>query len=126
MKKGLAYELKESVLRVSRHEDGVEGTPNIALALFWDALMVVLDDRKITESEMAYLTDLRGELEIGLEDVYMLHARAFAGALVAMIDSGECSETDRAELQDLHGCLTLLGWAPGSASLSPDEHTEEQ
>ena len=114
MPKGFAYDLKESVARISRHEEGVEGIPNLALALYWDSLMVALDDLVITEAELTYLKDVQKELEIDLEDAFMLHAKVFSGALVQMIKSGTCTQVDRDRLAALQDCLYALGWSPGT------------
>lgn len=116
--KGYTYDLPESVARISRHERGVEGVPNIALAVYWDALLVALDDLEITDQEQAHLAKLREDLELGADDVAMLHARAFSGSLVAMIHTGVCSAEDQRHLASLHACLTRLGWAPGNAPLA--------
>lgn len=124
MPKGFSYDLQESVARVSRLERGVEGQPNIALALYWDALLVALDDLQITDQEMEHLEKLKSELELGLDEIYMLHARAFSGVLVAMIHSGECTAEERERLASLHACLDRLGWAPGGASPGPAEDAD--
>lgn len=118
MPKGYTYDLPESVARISRHERGVEGVPNIALAVYWDALMVALDDLEITDQELAHIAKLREELELSTDEVAMLHARAFSGALVAMIHTGVCSPEDQKSLATLHGCLTRLGWAPGDPPIA--------
>lgn len=123
--KGLTHNLQESVARISRHDRGVEGNPNLALALYWDALLVALDDLVITEAELRHLHTLKTELELDVDDIYMLHARVFSAAVVAMIDSGTCTEEDRAHLASLHECLARLGWAPGTYDLGENEDATE-
>lgn len=125
MPKGLGYGLKESVARISRHEKGIEGIPNLALALYWDALMVALDDLVITEQELAYLKHIQEELELEMDDVYMLHARAFSGALVAMIHNGTCTKKDRDHLASLQECLYALGWSPGTDAEGEEIEVED-
>ena len=113
MLKGMTFDLEESVVRFSRHERGVEGSADLALALYWDALLVALDDLVITEEEQEHLARLKGELELEDERIHMLHARAFSGSLVAMIDAGEVTEDHRTHLTSLRACLAKLGWCPG-------------
>ena len=122
--KGLTYDLEESLIRQSRHERGVEGKTNIALALYWDALLVALDDLVITDEESAHLHKLQKDLELAMDDIYMLHARAFSGSLVAMIHSGSISAGDRQQLAGLKQCLSLLGWAPGTEEMEADAETD--
>lgn len=112
MLKGMTFDLEESVARWSRHDRGVEGSADLALALYWDALIVALDDLVITEEEQDHLARLKADLELEDERIHMLHARAFSGALVAMIDSGDVTEDYRTHLSSLRACLTKLGWCP--------------
>ena len=113
MPRGFSYDLEDSAVRWSRHDRGVEGRVNVALALYWDALLVALDDLIITDEEQQHLERLKTDLELEVDDVYLLHSRMFTSSIVAMIERNTCTEDDRKHLQSLRSCLTRLGWAPG-------------
>jgi DNA polymerase III epsilon subunit-like protein len=113
MPKGFSLGLEESLVRLSRHKRGTDGNVNVALALYWDALLVALDDLIITDPEQEHLARLKDELEIALDQIYMLHNRVFASAIMAVMQQGSCDEQDRQSLASLRSCLTRLGWAPG-------------
>ncbi|NCG19568.1 MAG: hypothetical protein GWP91_11225 [Rhodobacterales bacterium] len=118
--KGLCYGLDESIIRRSRQNGNAPpSNVNMALALYWEALLVALDDMVITEQERRHLLALQRELELTGDAVYMLHARMFAGSLVAMIDRNACTEEDREHLSSLRLCLSTLGWSPGDEPSPP-------
>lgn len=83
----------------------------VAFARYWDALKTVLADLEVTDEELAYVQQERGELSI--DQVRVLHARAFAGVM-SQFASDQClDEKEVRKLRRLHACLSKLGWAPG-------------
>jgi len=113
LRRDFSYGLTESVVRASRHKQGVTSSGNVALALYWDALLVALDDLVITDEESEHLGSLQAELGLTVDDIYLLHSRVFAGSLVGVVHRGQCTAAEREHLASLQQCLHRLGWAPG-------------
>ncbi len=114
------YEVEESINRVSRTERNMGRLADAGLSMYYDALLVALDDMEITFEETAYLQGLQEELEIEIEDIYSLHARVFSSALVVAYEDGKIDSTERQHLATLYECLATLGWAPGQPDGSDD------
>ena len=109
------YEVEDSVNRISRQKRNMGRLADAALSMYYDALLVALDDMEITPEETAYLRELQESLEIDREDIYGLHARVFSSALVMAYEDGRIDAAERAHLNTLKECLHTLGWAPGDA-----------
>jgi DNA polymerase III epsilon subunit-like protein len=83
------------------------------LMTYWDALKTALSDLIIDPEEFDYLKELKRELNLPDERVYVLHARAFTSLINEYINDQWLDEDERFNLQRLYQCLSTLGWAPG-------------
>ena len=119
------YEVEESVNRISRTKQNMGRLADAALSMYYDALLVALDDMEITIEETAHLRQLQEELEINREDIFGLHARVFSSALVMAYEDGRIDASERQQLHTLRDCLSTLGWAPGDLDEEPDEPAED-
>lgn len=103
-------------------ERGLLRRPTPGVRTYWDALMGVLTDLRITPSELEHLVQLRANLGVADEQVRSLHARVFAEAIGRYTEDDWLDAEEWEKLHQLHECLALLGWAPGDrrspASLS--------
>jgi DNA polymerase-3 subunit epsilon len=88
------------------------------LAIYWDALRVVLSDLIVTDAEIADLQRKRRELGVQDDQVRALHARAFAQILTQFADDRRLDERECLLMHKLHRCLSELGWAPGETVAS--------
>jgi len=107
------YEVEESINRISRTQQKMGRLADAALSMYYDALLVALDDMEITMEETAHLAQLQESLEIDREDILGLHARVFSSALVMAYEDGRIDAAERRQLYALRECLNTLGWAPG-------------
>lgn len=84
-----------------------------ALAAYWDALKTVLADLEVTDEEIAYVREerIRGGLKV--EQLRVLHARAFTSVLSQFMSDQWLDDREVIKLRRLHHCLSSLGWAPG-------------
>jgi len=83
------------------------------IAVYWDALRMVLGDLQITDDEITELQNLKEELGLVEEQIRAMHTRAFIGVLSRFVDDFYLDEKECQTVGRLHRCLSLLGWAPG-------------
>lgn len=85
----------------------------LALRSYWDTLKTVIADLEISDEELQLVIAERHRLQLGPEQVRMLHARAFASVITQFIDDQWLDDRETRKLRKLHKALSTLGWAPG-------------
>lgn len=84
-----------------------------SMRVYWDALRAVVADLQITDEESNEIAALRASLNLPLEQVRVLHARAFSSAVAQFMDDLSIDERETRKLRLLKNALSKLGWAPG-------------
>lgn len=83
------------------------------LIAYWDLLKTVVADLQIDEEEVEHLRRIIEEHGLRLEQIRMIHARAFAVVINQFIADKCLDDRESRKLKRLHQCLSKLGWAPG-------------
>ena len=85
-----------------------------ALKTYFDALVGILADARVTEEELNYLEDLQQRLHLTREQVGALHARAYLCVAMNYIGDDWLDATELTKLDHISRSLARLGWAPGA------------
>ncbi len=81
--------------------------------VYWDAMEAAVTDLVITDDEVEHLRQIKQRFDLQIEQVRMLHARAFSSVISQFIDDRWLDDRECRKLRRLHQCLSKLGWAPG-------------
>lgn len=84
-----------------------------ALHQYWDEITTVLADLEVTRGEVTTLERKKKQLELTVEEVRGIHARAFANLLTQCVEDRVINTDEKKQLHRLYQCLSKLGWAPG-------------
>jgi DNA polymerase III epsilon subunit family exonuclease len=82
-------------------------------AAYWDLLKSVLVDLEVSDAELAAIRAERDAGGLTVDEVRMLHARAFVSVISQFAADRRIDEAEQRRLRRLHDCLAKLGWAPG-------------
>lgn len=83
------------------------------VASYTDAVLAVVDDFRVEESELAFIKEEQKRLNLSKEQIRAVHAQIFSSMMADFIDDEFLDDEETKKLQHLWKGLHSLGWAPG-------------